>query len=151
MKKGFIFMETLIVIVVLLVSVVGMFGMYTRIASDVESRKYYDNISDLYKTDILRSLVNIDTIIGSSSFIEINPINCSSYMDSSCTSVINSLKAEKIFINLSSVDEIMTNQNNGINNSMRDYLRTINKDGNYRFIIVNYKYNDKNYYASLRV
>lgn len=151
MKKGFVFVETLVVLVVLLVTVVGMFGMYTRINADIVSRKYYDNISDIYKTDILRSLVKVDTLNGSSPFILINASNCSTYMNSSCSNIMNSLKVENVYINLTNVDSLILSQNNGLKNSMREYLKTINKDGNIRYIIVNYKYNDKNYYASLRI
>lgn len=143
-------METLIVLVVLLITVVGMFGMYTKITADIDIRKYYDNISDLYKTDILRSLINKNNITGSS-LIEITPNNCMNYMDNSCTEIMSSLKAEKIYINLNNVDEIILSQNNNIKNSMREYLKTINKDGYQRYIIVNYKYNNKNYYASLKI
>ena len=151
MKKGFVFVETLVVLVVLLVTVVGMFGMYTRITTDIESRKYYDNVSDLYKTDILRSLVNINSLNSSSSFIEINKSNCNTYMNSSCSSVMSSLNVENIYINLTNVESMILSESNGLKNSMREYLRTINKDGNVRYIIVSYKYNDKSYYASLRI
>lgn len=151
MKKGFVFVETLVVLVVLLVTVVGMFGMYTRINSDIESRKYYDNISDIYKTDILRSLVKLETLKGSTSYIEITGNNCNTYMNSSCNSVMSSLKVEKVIINLTNINSLILSEENNLKNSMREYLKTINKDGNIRYIIVNYKYNDNNYYASLRI
>ena len=48
-------METLIVLIVLLITVVGIYGTYIKISSDIESRKFFDNIGDLYKTDTIRS------------------------------------------------------------------------------------------------
>ena len=92
MKKGFIFMETLIVLVVLMVTVVGMYGMFVRLSTDIENRKYYDNISDLYKTDILRSEINKSKLTSTSSLIEITKNNCSTYMSSSCASIITESK-----------------------------------------------------------
>lgn len=151
MKKGFIFMETLIVLVVLMVTVVGMYGMYIRLSTDIENRKYYDNISDLYKTDILRSEINVSKLTGSNSMIEITESNCANYMSSTCKTVMTTLKAEKIIINLNNIESLILSENNGLNNSMKSYLRTINKDGNHRYIIVNFKNNNKNYYASLRI
>ncbi len=148
-KNGFVFLETLIVLTVLLVSVVSMFRMYIKISSDIENRKYYDNISDLYKTDIIRNYVDVSKISGSS-FVEINKSNCSTYMGDSCTTLLDSLKVESIYINLGSLNYLLSNTNT-IPNTMREYLKTINKNNNRRYIIVNYKYKDKNYYASLDI
>lgn len=138
MKKGFIFMETLIVLVVLMVTVVGMYGMFVRLSTDIENRKYYDNISDLYKTDIIRNEINTSNISGSTSLIEITEDNCTSYMSSNCKSTMTTLKAEKIIINLDNINSLILSENNGLSNSLREYLKTINKDGNNRYIIVNY-------------
>lgn len=151
MKKGFIFMETLIVLIVLLVTVGGMYAMYSKISVDIDNRRYYDNISDLYKTDILRSNINVDSIIGNGSILEINKNNCTSYMNSECAIIMSSLKADKIYINLNDINSAILSLNNSLTNSARSYLKTINKDKSERYIIVNYKYNSKNYYASLRI
>lgn len=151
MKKGFVFVETLIVLTVLLVAVVGMFGTYIKISSDIENRKYYDNISDLYKTDIIRNYIISSNLVGNSSFIEISKSNCSLYMKSNCETLIDTLNVENIYINLSGIEATLLSNSNSISNSMKEYLKTIDKDNNKRYIIVNYKYNDKNYYASLRV
>lgn len=151
MKKGFVFVETLIVLTVLLVAVVGMFGTYIKISSDIENRKHYDNISDLYKTDIIRNYIISSNLVGNSSFIEISKSNCSLYMKSNCEILIDTLNVENIYINLSGIESTLLSNSNSISNSMKEYLKTIDKDNNKRYIIVNYKYNDKNYYASLRV
>lgn len=150
MKKGFIFIETLIVMVVLLITVLGMFGMYTKLSTNIETRKYYDNISDLYKTDIIRNNIDITLIENTLPIIEVNPTNCTSYMESSCTDLLLSLQVEKIIINNESINSIILTKNNGLNNSLREYLKTINQNDK-RFIIVHYKYDNKNYYASLRI
>lgn len=150
MKKGFVFLETLIVLTVLLVSVVGMFSMYTKVSTDIENRKYYDNISDLYKTDVVRNYVDISKLNSSSSFIEVSKSNCSTYMKTNCSLLFDTLRISKVYINLDSINSMILSSTSGLNNSMREYLKSINKD-NKRYIIVNYKYSDKNYYASLRI
>lgn len=149
MKKGFIFMETLIVLIVLLVTVVGMYSMYIKVSTDIDNRRFYDNISDLYKTDILRNNVDESSISGSG-FLVITKDNCESYMKSDCSTLMSSLKAEGIYINLDPISTLVTSQND-LQNSLRNYLKTINNVKAKRYIIVNYKYNDKNYYASLRI
>ena len=143
-------METLIVLVVLLVSVVGMYSMYIKISTDIDNRRLYDNISDLYKTDILRSNINEENISGSGLLV-ITKDNCESYMSSDCSSLMTSLKAESIYINFDPISSLVVSETLNIPNSLRGYMKTINNVKAKRYIIVNYKYNEKNYYASLRI
>lgn len=150
-KKGFIFIETLIVLVVLLVTVMGMYKMYTKISTDIDYREYFDNISDLYKTDIIRSEINKNQLTSSNPLIEINKTNCTSYMSSSCPVLIASLKIEAIYINLTGIDGLLLSENLKLKNSMKRYLKTINNKKGERYIIVNFLYNNKNYYASLDI
>ncbi len=150
MKKGFVFMETLIVLVVLSVSLVGIYKTYINISSNINNRMYFDNISDLYKTDILRSEVILDTINVSENVV-ISKDNCTTYMNSTCTSLFDSLRVEKIYINNELLETLNNNVLMPLNNSMVEYLDTINKETSKRYIIVNYKYGNKNYYASLRI
>ena len=64
---------------------------------------------------------------------------------------MNSLNAKNIYINLVGVEDLILDEDISIKNSLREYLRTINKSGNIRYIIVNYEYNGESYYASLRI
>ena len=69
-------------------------------------------------------------------------------MTSTCADLLNELEAERVVINLKSVGAISL-EHNDFPNSMIEYLKTINT--NKRYIIVNYKYDEKNYYSSLEI
>lgn len=147
-KKGFVFIETIIVIVLLSVGIASMYSLMTNITTDIKSRKYFDNISDLYKTNIIRD--NVSKNLTGTTYLEITKDNCSSYMTSTCTSLLTDLEVERVVINFTSLDNII-NSDTTLPNSMNEYLKTINTYKTNKYIIVNYKYNNKNYYASLEV
>ncbi len=147
-KNGFVFIETIIVIVLLSVGIASMYSLMTNITTDIKSRKYFDNISDLYKTNIIRD--NVSKNLTGTTYLEITKDNCTSYMSSNCNSLLTDLEVERVVVNFASLDNII-NSDTTIPNSMNEYLKTINTYKTNKYIIVNYKYNNKNYYASLEV
>lgn len=147
-KNGFVFIETIIVIVLLSVGIASMYSLMTNITTDIKSRKYFDNISDLYKTNIIRD--NVSKNLTGTTYLEITKDNCTSYMSSNCNSLLTDLEVERVVVNFASLDNII-NSDTTIPNSMNEYLKTINTYKTNKYIIVNYKYNSKNYYASLEV
>ncbi len=151
MKRGFVFIETLIVLVVLTVSIVSLYGLYIKISSDINQRRYYDNISDLYKTDLVRDFITKQTLESTTNFITITPSNCSSYMEDGCKTVLETLNIENVYINNTDIDIILSSSSIPLKNSAKEYMKTINRSKSARFIIVNFKYNGRNYYASLRI
>lgn len=147
-KKGFVFIETIIVIVLLSVSIASMYSLMSNITTDIKMRKYFDNISDLYKTNIIRN--NTNKNLTGSTYLEITKDNCTSYMSSNCNSLLTDLEVERVVINFTNLDNII-NSDTTLPNSLNEYLKTINSYKTNKYIIVNYKYNNKNYYASLEV
>ncbi len=147
-KKGFVFIETIIVIVLLSVGIASMYSLMTNITTDIKMRKYFDNISDLYKTNIIRN--NTNKNLTGSTYLEITKDNCTSYMSSNCNSLLTDLEVERVVINFTNLDNII-NSDTTLPNSLNEYLKTINSYKTNKYIIVNYKYNNKNYYASLEV
>ena len=147
-KNGFVFIETIIVIVLLSVGIASMYFLMTNITTNIKSRKYFDNISDLYKTNIIRD--NVSKNLTGTTYLEITKDNCTSYMTSTCYSLLTDLEVERVVVNFASLDNII-NSDTTIPNSMNEYLKTINTYKTNKYIIVNYKYNNKNYYASLEV
>ena len=147
-KKGFVFIETIIVIVLLSVGIASMYSLMSNITTDIKMRKYFDNISDLYKTNIIRN--NTNKNLTGSTYLEITKDNCTSYMSSNCNSLLTDLEAERVVINFTNLDNII-NSDTTLPNSLNEYLKTINSYKTNKYIIVNYKYNNKNYYASLEV
>lgn len=57
-KKGFIFIETILTIVVLTTTLVILYGSYSRSVSSEKRRLYYDDISYVYKTLAIRDAFN---------------------------------------------------------------------------------------------
>lgn len=147
-KKGFVFIETIIVIVLLSVGIASMYSLMCNITTDIKMRKYFDNISDLYKTNIIRN--NTNKNLTGSAYLEITKDNCTSYMSSNCNSLLTDLEVERVVINFTNLDNII-NSDTTLPNSLNEYLKTINSYKTNKYIIVNYKYNNKNYYASLEV
>lgn len=147
-KKGFVFIETIIVIVLLSVGIASMYSLMSNITTDIKMRKYFDNISDLYKTNIIRN--NTNKNLTGSTYLEITKDNCTSYMCSNCNSLLTDLEVERVVINFTNLDNII-NSDTTLPNSLNEYLKTINSYKTSKYIIVNYKYNNKNYYASLEV
>jgi hypothetical protein len=147
-KKGFVFIETIIVIVLLSVGIASMYSLMSNITTDIKMRKYFDNISDLYKTNIIRN--NTNKNLTGSTYLEITKDNCTSYMSSNCNSLLTDLEVERVVISFTNLDNII-NSDTTLPNSLNEYLKTINSYKTNKYIIVNYKYNNKNYYASLEV
>ena len=147
-KKGFVFIETIIVIVLLSVGIASMYSLMSNITTDIKTRKYFDNISDLYKTNIIRN--NTNKNLTGSTYLEITKDNCTSYMSSNCNSLLTDLEVERVVINFTNLDNII-NSDTTLPNSLNEYLKTINSYKTNKYIIVNYKYNNENYYASLEV
>lgn len=147
-KEGFVFIETIIVIVLLSVGIASMYSLMSNITTDIKMRKYFDNISDLYKTNIIRN--NTNKNLTGSTYLEITKDNCTSHMSSNCNSLLTDLEVERVVINFTNLDNII-NSDTTLPNSLNEYLKTINSYKTNKYIIVNYKYNNKNYYASLEV
>ena len=144
-KKGFVFIETIIVIVLLSVGIASMYSLMSNITTDIKMRKYFDNISDLYKTNIIRN--NTNKNLTGSTYLEITKDNCTSYMNSNCNSLLTDLEVERVVINFTNLDNII-NSDTTLPNSLNEYLKTINSYKTNKYIIVNYKYNNKNYYCT---
>ena len=122
-KEGFVFIETIIVIVLLSVGIASMYSLMSNITTDIKTRKYFDNISDLYKTNIIRN--NTNKNLTGSTYLEITKDNCTSYMSSNCNSLLTDLEVERVVINFTNLDNII-NSDTTLPNSLNEYLKTIN-------------------------
>ncbi len=65
MKKGFILMETIVVISVLSVLLVTLYASYSKILTDVNKQDLYDNTEYIYKASIVRNYLedNIPSMV----------------------------------------------------------------------------------------
>ncbi len=75
-------------------------------------------------------------------------------MTATCNQLLSELEVENVILTKDPINTLLLNVST-IPNSMQMYLRTINTLANTenkeKLIIVNYKYNGKNYYASLKI
>lgn len=56
-KKGFVFVETIVTTVVLLSSLLYIYGTYSSMIASEKKRLYYDDISYVYKTQIIKEIL----------------------------------------------------------------------------------------------
>ena len=75
-------------------------------------------------------------------------------MTATCNQLLSELEVENVILTKDPINTLLLNVST-IPNSMQMYLKTINTLANTenkeKLIIVNYKYNGKNYYASLKI
>lgn len=143
MKKGFVFLETLLLITVLTGTVLALYSNYITVTTNISSRVNYDRISDLYKVDVIRSYFKSDISLDSN--INVNSSNCLTYMNGECSSILDLLDVKEIYI-LNDINNV-----SDVTNSMKLYLKTINdSDSSHYYIVVQFKIDNDNYYGSLR-
>ncbi len=144
-NRGFIFVETVVVLVVLAASLIGLYSTFSSVINNIEKRKQYDNINDIYKVNIIKDLIINEP---SGTYTIINSNNCTNYMNSDCNEVFSELSVSEVLITGNNVQTII-DLNINIPNTMKEYLKTINK--NEKSIIVRFYRSGKNYYSSLEL
>ena len=144
-NKGFIFIETVIVLVVLSASLIGLYSSFSSVINTLENRKKYDNINDIYKVNIISEIL---TNVPSDTYTIIDSSSCQNYMNSDCTEIFNELNIREVLLTNTNIQTIL-NLDIDIPNTMKEYLQTINK--NEKSIVARFNRNSENYYASLEL
>ncbi len=144
-NKGFIFIETVIVLVVLSASLIGLYSSFSSVINTLENRKKYDNINDIYKVNIISEIL---TNAPSNTYTIIDSSSCQNYMNSDCTEIFNELNISEVLLTNANIQTIL-DLDIDIPNTMKEYLKTINK--NEKSIVVRFNRNSENYYASLEL
>ena len=163
MKKGFVLMETIVVIVVISVALLTIFSSYNKILSKVKKENKYDTSEYIYMTNYIKRYLK-DKITNEGITISVTDI-CKDNGDGKCIiftdyelsekldpKVKELYDIEKIYIltNLNKFDKEMVSPNNKKNSSffdayMIDYIRKLDVSDNDKLIIVEYKRPAKNY------
>ena len=147
-KKGFIFVETIIVISILSIGLMFMYRVFTNITATEQRRLKYDNSVYLYRSyHITNFLTQKGAIEQFKSTNNNTEISCSSILllpdeFQFCNLLMTNLAVEKIYLLKPNFKENI----NPFPARERRYLRTIDDSG-YRIFIV-FK---EDYYASLKV
>ena len=163
MKKGFVLMETIVVIVVISVALLTIFSSYNKILSKVKKENKYDTSEYIYMTNYIKRYLK-DKITKEGITISVTDI-CKDNGDGKCIiftdyelsekldpKVKELYDIEKIYIltNLNKFDKEMVSPNNKKNSSffdayMIDYIRKLDVSDKDKLIIVEYKRPAKNY------
>lgn len=159
-NKGFVLMETIVVIVVISVALLTIFSSYNKILSKVKSENKYDTSEYIYITKYIKESISSPKIIDICPNITDDPeaTTCGEPMDqngdiqselttSSIIEAQNLFGINKIYIltNLNNFDKKISDDINDGKNSkyfdayMIDYIKKLDVSDNEQLIIVEYK------------
>lgn len=163
-KKGFVLIETLVVMCVVTLSLLMLYKMYSTVSENLKNRKYYDNINDVYKVNAIEEIIssfeldkenenNIDFIRIKYDSIE-DEISCNYNDNTDCSNtkdgsniVFKELEVKNIYLNRTSITNL--NDSTNVDNSAKEYIKTL--DETKQYIIVNFERNGIDFYSSLEV
>lgn len=171
-KKGFVLMETIVVISVLCVILIMLYASYSKILIGVNKKTLYDNTEYLYKTslvrDYLEKTVEEDKYQSSQIYMYCrNSVASAKCYDGNITDdfkndLFSALGVESIYISIWNTTEIAASDITFLEATTQNYIKTIDPevitsedDYGYRIIVMFKDENDKTgkdvyQYASLR-
>lgn len=171
-RKGFVLMETIIVITVLCVVLVTLYGAYSKLLIDVNKKSLYDKTEYIYKTNVVRDyLENLfkDGVLDindytSRTFYEHcrNSLSANKCYDDDMSGNYENdffkfLKVEAVYITLWNVGNISENDISGFEATTQNYIKKMDPtdEGGFRIIVMfksenNDTDNDVYEYATLR-
>lgn len=160
-NKGFVLMETIVVIVVISVALLTIFSSYNKILRKVKTENKYDTSEYIYMTKYIKDHITSPKVIDICPNITSNPTatTCGTPQDLSngnvttnlTTSIISGLEniygVNKIYIltNINNFDKnISSNASDGKNSKyfdayMIDYIKKLDVNDSDKLIIVEYK------------
>lgn len=147
-KKGFVLMETIVVIVVISVALLTIFSSYNKILSKLRTENKYDTSEYIYMTKYIKDYLK-DENLSSTNICSINNEKCDTFanhelsykLDQNTKDLYN---VEKIYLltNINEFDKEMTdgNKNSSLFDAyMIDYIKKLNVRDNDKLLIVEYK------------
>lgn len=153
-KKGFVFVETVISLVVFTLFLTITLVSFSLITRKENSKKYYNHVSDrylLYNIKVLGDNTDYNfELVGSSSG---KKITCSGDIflkdANTCNDLYKKLEIENLYvIDYDSIDEVYSDIGT-LENGAIEFIKTL-ETGNKYLIGVFYR-NEKYYYAALRI
>lgn len=163
-KKGFVFVETIITVVVLTTSLLYLYSSYSSIINNEEERLYYDNPAYIYKTNYVRNFLedhsNIDAIknfaFDSSYIITVGPAfdnmftseQMTAGMVTSLENIFNSFNINQMILMDTSMLDNCTNSNTdsakcivsteNLSYNLNQYIKSINDTTYAYYLIIEY-------------
>ena len=114
-KSGYIFIETIIVLTITMICLLSLYNGYSLVVKSSTNKKYYDNINDVYKANIVKKILKTN-----SNDLLINKDNCTNYMDMNCNLILTDLEIENVFIT-DDLTKIINSENKEYKNSLKKY------------------------------
>lgn len=142
-KKGFVFVETIIVIVVVMVLLVTIYSSFSLILNNIKRKENYENINDIYKINLILKLFTRDI---DQNYVNLTMNNCNTYMTADCDDVMYDLGIDSIFINKISLKTIL-DSNPDFSAPFIAYINSLDKETNY--IVITCIRNEQMHFASL--
>lgn len=148
-KKGYIFIETIVVLIVVIVSLSLVLSSYSLVISRSKLKKYYNRTNDIYLLYYISQLIDNNIMISESGFyVEISDENCTdSAPFISCIALEN---AKDNNIKSIAIINDKTEINADMNNTMKEYIKQLNGETKYlvaEFCTAESEY----YYASVQI
>lgn len=151
-KKGFVLIETIVVLLVVVVCMLGLYKAYSFVFEDAKQNKYYDDINDIYKINILKRtfIEGYPTI--DSGYVKFEPSECAQYgMSEDCTSLLTEFKVRDVIYTTMNISEILDSHVSTnidvLSNTDIEYMKHL--EDNHRYLIIRSSKDGYNYYASL--
>lgn len=133
-KKGFILVETIVVILVLCVLLIMLYGGYMNVISAVQRKSYYDNAEYIYKTSLIRDKIIADNFKEYEHYSVYTycqgSADCESKSDSYFKSLVTNMHVNSIYIIDWNVDDIPSADLSQLEATTQNYIKKI--DYSYR-------------------
>lgn len=142
-QKGFVLIETIIVLVVVIISMLGLYKAYSFVSINLKQNMLYDNINEIYKVNIIKKVVET---YPADNYIKITSANCTNYMISDCTQLYTLLDIDYVIYNNIDVQSVLASPGT-LTNTDKNYIKKL--ESGYKYLIIHSEKNDKDYYASL--
>ncbi len=162
-KRGFVFIETIITVVVLSTSLLYLYSSYSNIIHNEEARLYYDDPAYIYRTNYVRkfleSYTNIEEIktyaLTNSYIVTIGPLFDNMFneimslnnMQASMENMFNNFNINQMLLvdsamlnecSVNSEDEKCVSSTSNLSYNMNNYLRTLNSTDYEYYLVVEY-------------
>ena len=161
-NKGFVLVETIVVILVLCVLLIMLYGGYMNVISAVQRKSYYDNTEYIYKTNLVKEYFEdsgFSGYDGSSVYIYCQGnSDCLGNGDTYFKSLVTNMRINSIYFTKWFTSDINSGELSDLEATTQNYIKKLDptKESGYRIIVMyvdenNFNINPTIYqYASLR-
>ena len=95
MKRGFVLLETLIVISLVSIALVSLYGTFNSVITNNKKNVLYDDVANIYKVYYLKEYLDFNSLLDNQ---DIKIVSCSNFKNSSCNSLVNEFKINKAYM-----------------------------------------------------